>query len=273
MAGYEELAGSPREAFGESSGPSATRVFLIPWATRFTFADALVGDGNGSVYPGFDHCRVKQIEIEPFSKEFPPNGVIMDPATDMVEYLANGGVAAQVTVSYGPSFADKTWPNDIDFPALREGTELRLRIRGSGQFLTLPGRFTRPYASSDTCPPDMNARVVIPITEYQIQWDYVGNVRVKWLEERLGHVNSVKFLGAEPETLLFESFDVDDSFRVDVTDPHCNRVNMLLRKRHVQGHTTYGWNHDFLENTGWTRIEFENGESRYPLTDLGGLFT
>lgn len=281
---FEEMTNSPTEGCGEGSGNSAKRMFLVEWAQRFNFC-AQLADFTEGAYPAMAHCRAAQFSIEPFLKELPPTGAVVSPNSDLVAYSQNGGMTALVTVDYAPAFENKTWPTDVPKPYHDEGTSLRMRLRFSGQFLTIPGRMMK-WATSDSSPssptpdddkptpPDMNSRILIPIMEFGVQWDFVDDPPIQKIEDLVGHLNETEFLGCPPETVLFEGGDLDDSFRANPTNPHCFRLNYTFRKRCIQdGAENRGWNHDYREDPmGWARV-LMNGKNRYDLGNLADLFT
>lgn len=289
---YEELSGSPTEGVGEGMGPTAQRMFATPWANRFALAATLTGAGAFPLaYPGLAHCRITSISIKPLSNSLISSGAIGDP-TQLPAYLTTGNKpAALLTVTYGPAFDGKAWPSSITKPSLRAGTTLRLRVRGSGQFLTIPGRVAHweddppePASPSDPegggevqhpVPPDLDGRILIPLTDYNLQWDFVDNPPVDRLRGLVGTVNQDSFLGAPPETLLFDNYDIDDSFRCSITNPHTNRVTVQLRERRItDGTNIHGWNHDFRENPpGWQKILLADDEPRYQPKVFANIFT
>lgn len=281
MTDYNELAGGPRESLGEDSGPGAERLFLIDHATRISaFIPALV---SSSAFPGLGHCRAQSVTFEPFSGDLVPVGAVNTLGTDIVSYA---GIVCLARVNYGPTFFSKTWPTDVPKPGgIRANTQLRLRIRGSGQFLTIPGRKMKwstassgsiggtEAASTVPTPPDMNGRILIPTTEFHVQWDFVDDPPVDTLRTKIGHVFSAAFLGSPSECLLFENYEIDDSFKLNATNPHTHRVSCVFRERKIQAAGgPFGWNHDYREDpAGWTRVIMD-GKPRYPLADPANFF-
>lgn len=284
MAGYNELSGSPKIGLSESGGPTITRTFVVDWADHLSFIASELTDPDSvgyydpATHPSMAGCRVQSVEIEPLTSELSPSGTVTKVEDDLASY--SSPLAAKITVNYGPSFFHKTWLAG-DKPQLREGTSLRLRIRGTGQFLTLPARaFEWEQSPGDITagnpappvPPDENSRILIPLTEYQFQWDYIDDPNYSWMEDHVGHVNSDTFCGCEPGTLLFENWESDDAFKLDYTDPHTQKHMIFCRRRKIKvGNDIFGWNHEFREKTGWTIMRM-NGELRYPETAFALLF-
>ncbi len=266
---YDELAESPQETLSESSGSTAQRMFLVDSANRLEFAQYLVG----SLYPNFPQCRVNSVSIKPWSGDIPPNGAeLIDPTVQTADYA---GKPALITISYGPDFTQKTWPTDMPKPSVREGTELRFNIGGSGQFLLIPSNGCKWQDSGEDLQGTENSRILLTIREIQIQWDFVDDPPLNTLDGLLGHCNETDFLGCEPETLLFEQYSVEESFRAAPLNPHTNRVQLTFRKRRIQdGSSVHGWNHDYRASpAGWAKVLFKSDdEPRYSLEDMTNMF-
>jgi len=267
----QELAGSPKEALSESSGSTATRLFLVPWNERLAVAQNLVSNA----YPNFPQCRINSISIQPWVDELAPLLGVVVPAINTNTY---GTQPALISVAYGPDFTKKVWPTDLTKPDIRYGTELRFRVGSSAQFLLIPttglkweipgGGGTTPVTTED-----QNNRILIPIRELELQWDFVDNVPMDRLDGLMGKSNDDDFLGAPAETVLFESYSVEESFRAAPANPHTNRVTVNVRIRKIKsGANTYGWNHDYSKAHGWAKMLFEDDEPRYKLEDMSGAF-
>lgn len=280
---YCELSGSHREGISDGGGNTAERIFLTTWANRIALAEALCeGDDKfASKWPALASCRIQSFAIQPFSQSLVTSGVVSDPGTQLPNYETGGKPAAIVRATYGPAFDGKAWPTDITKPEVREGTVLRLRARGSGQFLTIPARMLKwePSSPGETAddnpvPPDIGAALVIPATEYNVQWDFIDDPPLLRLENLVGAVDVGGLFGAEEETILFEGYDLDDAFKCYPQSPNTYRVNLTFRKRRiVDGDNVYGWNHDFREEpAGWTRILMANGKPRYRTEDMTEMF-
>lgn len=267
MTGFEELGGSPKESFTESSGPTVDRKFLVPMNTRLAFVETLVG----STYPHFPDARVVQIDLQPWHEDLPSSGAIVSPALTSADYADQ---PCLVTVKYGPDYRAKTWPSDIPKPTIQSGTELRLQIRGGAQFLTVPASSMAWLAADAPVPEDVNAAILISIGQYQLQWDFVNNPPIEAIEEATGKVNVSPFLGAPAETLLLESYDVSESFVMSALTPHTNRVTLHFARRRIQdGENTRGWNHDYRETDDggvWDKLQL-NGEDRYQATNFANI--
>lgn len=275
---WEELAGYPKESFTESSGPAAIRQFLVLFENRLTLIDAIVG----GFYPHFPHSRVIGFSLEPFGGgEIPPNTTVVDPLVNSADYT---GKYTLVTATYGPDFTDKEWPQDMPRPDnIREGTELRYRIQGTGQFLSIPSQSVKwEDDATIPVPADINSVILIPITSIQLQWDFVDDPPLKRLDDFIGTISSDdEFLGSEKETLLFDRYEVEESFKASSSNAHTNRITINIAKRRIIGEVDangdvvvgYGWNRDYRENpAGWAKLLLSDDEPRYKLKEFADMF-
>jgi hypothetical protein len=267
---FNELAGSPKESMSESSGNSANRTFLVPYEIRVAFAEALVG----TAYPHLAQTRINSLSIEPWNgADMPPSGTIIDPSFQSSDYP---GKFALITLGYGPDFTKKVWPTEMPKPEnIRFGSELRFRVSGSAQFLVLPFGGCKWADNGVTLKDGDNSRILIPIREIELQWDFVDDPPLDDLDDLMGTVNDSSFLGCEPETLLFENYSVQETFRASALNPHTNRVMIQMRRRRIKaGVDIYGWNHDYRESpVGWAKVLFKSdNEPRYKLKSFTNIF-
>lgn len=267
---YDELAGSPKEQLSEAAGSAATRTFLIPWENRLAFAQNMVG----TAYPNFPQSRVVSCALQPWhGEDMPPSGTIVDPSVQTAGYP---GRLALLTFGYGPDFTKKAWPTDMPKPAnIRFGTELRFRVSGSAQFLVLPFGGCKWADNSADLTENDNSRILIPIREIELQWDFVDDPPLDDLDALMGTVNDDVFLGCEAETLLFENYSVQETFRASPINPHTNRVTIQMRRRRIAvGASVYGWNHDYREDpAGWAKVLFKSDNSpRYSIEPFDNIF-
>lgn len=271
---HEELAGSPTIELAKEQGPGAERRFLVAWSNALAFADSIAM----GYFPGMATAYVNTISIQPFTEEMAPLlGVMTDPSVTLASY---GSKPAIVTVKYAADFYNVTWPTAITRPTYDADTSLRLRVRFSGQFLTMPSRamrwYTNPYASpySEVPGPDQNARILIPMAEYILEWDYVANPNITRIRGLIGKVNDAAFLGSNTETLMLESADLDHSFKISSSAPFCWKVTATFKERRIKsGASVYGWNHDYCDNpAGWKKIVMSDGNPRYETGDFSKIF-
>jgi hypothetical protein len=217
--------------------------------------------------------------MQPYVDDIAPNsGIITHPSVASANY---SGKLCLLSLTYGPDFTKKTWPTDMPKPAFENGTELRVRIGGSAQFLLIPTtglKWEVPGGGSGETTPatqeDQQNRILIPIREIEIQWDFVDNPPISRLDGLMGMSNVDTFLGCEPETVLFETYSVEESFKMVPTNPHTNRVIVNLRVRKIKaGSEVYGWNHDYSADHGWAKMLFENDEPRHTPVTFADMFT
>lgn len=273
---FQELAGSPEESAGKSGG-QIRRQFVCAWADRLTVAALFTTTsplGLPMVAAGFPAYYVNQVTIRPYSAEFDPDSqTITDPSTTTNAYT---GKIALIEVTYAPDYYAAAWTRyGITQPSYRTGTTLKLKMRFSGQFLTIPGRcMIWDGANPPPTPPDLNARILIPQIEFHVEWDLVNPFTPATAMAAIGGVNNATFLDCPAETLLLEGVDVDDSLRVGLTNPFCVKANFVFKARLINvGGSTYGWNHEFRESpVGWTRVLMADGQPRYRLTSFSSLF-
>jgi hypothetical protein len=269
---YDEVAGSPKESLSESSGSSAERYFLVPWNTRLTFAQLLVS--TAAAYPHFPQSRVVSVDLKPWmDADTLPSGTVIDPSVQSNGY---GTQPCLITIKYGPDYTKKVWPSGFTKPAIRYGTELRFQIQSTASFFLVPAASCK-WEDDDQIPvpENVNSIMLIPKKGLQFQWDFVDDPPITRLDSMLGRVNSDTFLGSPAETLLFESYDVAESFRAAPFNPHTNRVTVQLTQQKIWTGTEFvGWNHDYREEpAGWEKLLLSDDEPRYKLTAFASMFT
>jgi hypothetical protein len=205
-------------------------------------------------------------------------------------------------------FAGVPWPHCIPKPKHPSGTTLSLKVRGSGQFLYFPatafvardpagdmpqlrrGRARRaePAADAQVGFTDReNCAIVVPITEYHITCDRLKPHQVpgNW-RNREGTCNSDNFLGECPQTLVFDTWDLDHSFVPGTTtrDRTRSRLSCCLRSRAIPINQTTpplkyaGWNHDYHKDK-WVEVRVREGNGkdakerlRYPPREFADMF-
>lgn len=268
--GFREVLGSPRESLNESSGSTAERQFIVPFSERLSFAQGIVG----TRFSNFPQSRVVAITLQALTKDLVAKNPVLDPAFQSANY---GNAPWVATVSYGPDYTQKPWPTSMQKPAVRPGTELRYQIKGTAKFLQVPVSAMK-YEDDATVPltEDANAVILIPLRSIQLQWDFVDDPPMDAFDLLLGKVNELSFLGAPPETLLFESYDVTETFRAAPVNPHTNRMTLQFTKREIQSGDdadSFGWNHDYrVDPAGWAKVLLSDDEPRYKLADFSGMF-
>lgn len=184
------------------------------------------------------------------------------------------------------------WPTGTEaFPGIPKpchlaGTTLNIKVRGSGQVLTVapagmhyasPLLLCTPGAESLTA--SMGTRIIVPVTEYHIccdrlTWQQVSTILAfRHWDLLQGCVNErypggAKFLGKEDETLLFDGYEIAESMVCHPDSPRRWRMTACLKHRVIQDDSGYaatdgdgrtiGWNHDFVaqgKSWGWRYIK------------------
>ncbi len=278
---FHELEGSGASQHSIDRANSATRMFLIRWEDRIVFLTEIATSPHPIWGPT---CAVNSVQIQPFSPDTPPSVVVSDPTTQDVSYLQNSGFNCLVIIQYNTDFSLAPWPCDIPKPTIPAGTEMVLRTRASTQVLRLPPRkfvsASNPNRTTAGYVPDPDGpegRIIIPTSEFQLQWYYVDEPPIAtWEDDFQGRVNETTFLGSEPETILFEGFDVEPSTQFIPTDPFSFTVTAHFRKRRIVDDVDIrGWNHEF-EIEGWQRVQMKDGagvlRDRYLKVDFSSMF-
>jgi hypothetical protein len=287
---FHELAGSGRQSHTTASGNTDQRLFLIRSIDRNTFATEMAG----TPHPVFPNTYCSSIRISPFDPEQTPEFVISDPHTEVVVYAQNNGLNTLAICDYETDFSQARWPCDVPQPDFESGTALTMRMRMTGQFLRVSGRDLAwadnvvndpggPLVSDDS----PAARILIPMSEFRLDWLFVDEPPIdEWEADLVGRVNLVTFLGSEPETILFEGFDLDPSRQFVVLDPFSFTISATFRKRRIvpavglsssgtPSGTVYGWNHEYRHD-GWERVKMFDGAGnpvdRYEQADFTDMF-
>ena len=283
---FHELSGSGASRHSVDSGNADTRLFLVRWTERFTFAQEL----TGIEHPGLPGAYPADFSIEPLSDDMAPTFVIVDPLAELPAYWQNQKYTALIVVRYATDFSVAPWPCDLVKPLFELGTQLRFELNISGQFL-----YMRPEDMGHEDNPEMSpegkkwkhdsqaGRKLVPTSDFSITWLYVQEPPIElWRDTLIGRVNDGVFvnplglfLNAPTETLLFEGMDVRPSTRMDLLDPFCWEVtaHFLERRITVQG-KTYGWNHDF-DGINWKRVKMRvagQNSDRYEKASFDGMF-
>jgi len=217
---YEELAASPTFVMDRDGG-SAQRIVKVAWedigrAILEVFPGAAFGYPYTASIPGFPWLRAQRMTIGPWDGEHPTGH------GESMNTYPNG---AKIVVDYEPN----TWP-EPDFgdgpdgpdSDIKDITFLEQQITFGGEYLTWPNNGVRWDKDADGNATygsggggggagdkqfkvfeDINVGVVVPTIEHSMTWHYVR--RPPWVGIRncLGKVNSVRHMGCEPETLLF----------------------------------------------------------------------
>jgi len=222
-----------------------------------------------------------------------------------------------VVAQYALHRMTNCWPTKIPKPYHPSGTTLSLHIRGSGQSLLVTPAGLQQYAmatalcdiSSGRKLPNTGAatKVLVPVAEYQVSCDRLTKEQVDAIfalrhwDLYQGCVNGEAddmpgFLGAYAGTLLFDGYDLSETFVCDRAEPTRYRLTATLKHRVIIDRVgavlrdtlsnPVGWNHDYTvprdtttgkvtDNWAWTYIAmWQNGAClpRYTPVSFSQMF-
>lgn len=269
-----ELVGSNKSSHEIGGGNRCTRTIVVPWASRLSTAEGLLG----APHPSIPACWVRSISIEPFPDEAKASGGDINPTSGEIAYAL-----ATLTLEYATDPGNQPWPTDVPKPSIAAGTALSLSIQAGAEFLRIPARAARwddnPYGAPESPVPEDDSpagRILIAKAEYALVWDYLADPPIARLNALVGGVNSGSFLGCPQETLLLMGYEMQSSSRASITAPWCWKINLKFSHRAVRvGQNTYGWNHEYRSD-GWHRVTMDDGSGsqveRYPLRDFSDMF-
>ena len=281
---FKELAGSPTETYGPS-GLKAVRRVLCAWEDYRALVGELLANayltGSFTVsapYPGFHQLVAAQVKVEPFQAN-PNNG---SPFTEITADLNSySGQFALLTISYELLVLEYRLPN------VQSGTYLTYRMDFSKQTVALPG-YSWKWESEPGAPvpPESNPVVQVPVIEHHLSWHRVDNPPWTAIRGCIGGVNGGEFLGAAPETVLFDGATAAEEF-VSLGDGNAPqfswKLNYVFKEKAVKysygfadAPTICGWNHSYRAlpsgSPGFDRLLDTNGSPVYPEVDFSTLF-
>jgi hypothetical protein len=186
---------------------------------------------------------------------------------------------------------EEQWPTEFVKPTHPTDTSLTMRVRNSGQFLLMPASsgIAAYYTEGGTRVGFANATIslaqLIPLREFHITcdrlqyYDCPNSVR---LRDMCGKVNSDRFLGCDPDTLLCESADLDQSFVPDIIEPRRFKITLVLKERRVPKANKPGefggWNYEYFQGAepnvvgGFYRLKLSSHNDRYLKTQMVDIF-
>lgn len=277
---FEELSSSPQFTI-DRGGNSVTRQFKVAGDDLINFCQYLC-DGDDASWTTHYHpadavvlanCYLSSINAAPLAddEQHPTPKVIEDPTT-----TTNSFGFWRVTATYNLYPYNKVWPTTLTKPIHTSGTTLSCKIRGSVEYTTFTANLLAWSVNADGTggadtanPPHKGVpgRILIPTADIVIEWDLVANPPISLWVTKVGRVNHAAFLGFAAETLLFETYDLDDSMKLSTVNPYRYRCTLSFKFKWV------GHNKEFREDPpGWAYILTADGQPRYPLVDMSGLF-
>jgi hypothetical protein len=255
-----QIEGSGRWNLDAGKSLSIDREFIIAWAGHAAWVATQIGTPD----PLFAACICRRASVEP-----------------MGQILSDGShTHAKVTLTYSAEPTSSDFPGGSEnAPTVPEGATLQIQIRGGGEFMLVPSRDVRwednPNGSTEGAIPQEDSaagRIVVPQQDIVITVGNLATPPLEKLTETLGKVNAAEFMTHPPETVLFESYDMDWSFSVDGGAAKVTwTLAWHLKARLIRdGENTRGWNHEY-RGDGWFRVLI-GGFPRYETTDFSQLF-
>ena len=280
---FKELAGSPVEMYA-LTGMTAERRLLCAFEDRYALVTTLLAGGligaspsPGGAYPGQPSLVPVRIRIEPFQKNPDAQGPFDDPTADMNSY---SGQFVAVVINYEMLGDTSSWPKP------QENILLTYRMDFGGEYMKPAGHQLQWQSDAAApVPPETVPTLRTPIAEHCLTWHHVGGPPWAAIRGCIGAVNAVYFMGAAPETVLFDgakaqrSFSGLDSlqqpqFGWDVTYVFREKTIKVLDNNQQQ--LTCGWNHAYCVDSesgpGWDRLIDANGNTLYRKVDFSPLF-
>lgn len=311
----QEIPSFPQLVVSEQQGILGTRRWVLAHNDNLA---AFLDNLSQSHWPGIPDCVPTQIQSGPFwentnIKREASNPRFLETLGELPTYGA-----VLVVASYALHRITNAWPFKFHKPFHPPGTTLTLKVRGGGQMiLVTPAGMERVVSPAMDCPeqatvvasnPGMIGRVIVPVAEYHLACDRMtrhqvddaceywspGGSAKDW--DRLnGCVNATPFLGAPAGTLLFDGYEIDETYVCDLVEPLRYRMTACFRCRIISdkngvakqvGGETVGWNHDFVnlgttsvegkKAWGWWKIRLRNEsggcDDRYPAAEFKDLF-
>lgn len=286
-----EIPSSPQIVMSEGQGLTGTRQWIVGSGEDVVSFMQTVCESH---FPGFPDCLPVEVRVGPQwegNKIYRPSQRYYENMGSLPSYNSY-----LVNATYALQRLTNCWPTAIPKPAHRAGTAMSLRVRGSGQMLLITAAGARGAATPlmlcndqiarESFTASLATRVAIPTAEYHITCDRItphqlnlilGPDRPHRWDKLLGCVNMkasrIGFLGHSPETLLFDGYELAETFVPNIDSPRRYRLTAILKSRVImqgeqQVKDTYGnivgWNHDFTNlksgTWGWTYIKIENGK-------------
>jgi hypothetical protein len=280
---FEELSSSPELKISRG-GNSVVRRFKVAGDDLINFCQYLC-NGSDTAWSGTpaqsgtglsaNYIYLSDLDATPLGGDelHPTPKTMTSPLTD-----ANSYSYWLVTATYTPYPYNKAWPTCMTKPSHTAGSTLSVRIRSSVEYITFTANFVKWTANpdgtggtNDTDPPPMGVpgRILIPTADVVVSWDRITDPPVdSWMAVE-GRVNNAAFMGFSAQTLLFESYDLDESLWLSTTNPYKYKADLSFKFRSV------GWNREFRDSPpyGWHYIVTVDGQPRYPLATFSGLFS
>lgn len=271
----------PQITFSNSMGVTGTRKWLLsPDVNRTEFTRIVCR----SHLPDYPDCIPIQVEVGPADDQ-----VVHHRDNGAPRYEENMGVFPhygqyQVVAHYALQRMTNCWPEAIPKPWHPVGTTLNLRVRNATQIIQVTPAGARGAISSplsgctdggEALAASVGTRVLVPVTEYYLSCDRMlpADVDLALGADDLSPtggwdimqacVNSDWFMGCAPGTLLFDGYEIQETFACDNVSPLRYCMTACLKQRVITESTGenvgaplqragvyVGWNHDYVAVEG-----------------------
>jgi hypothetical protein len=276
---FKELAGSPVETY-DCEGFRARRLLLCNWDDRQSVVERLLGDGyefggqGRAPYPGKPDIVAISVHCEPFTDDVAPQVL-----TELTEGLNRyRGFAKQLTVCYELLVRS----DRPDVPTVEKGTFLTYRQDREAELLSVADDSIGWTDQPEQPVPEVAVPVLrIPVMKHQFTWHRVVSPPWDGIRNCIGTLNQKEFVGAGPETVLFDGAKAQREFlRIDglAKAELAWRIDYLFREKAVKTDDgeIVGFNHSYrslpADNPGWDRLVDGAGNPLYRSSDFAQLF-
>lgn len=278
---FRELPGSPIETF-DADGVRAQRRLVCPWDGRHRLADELLGNGEalGGIgaagYPGIENLVAVRVRLEPVSEE--TLGPILD---DVAGGLGVHSRFALVSADYDLLDSTSDAPAEPGAPSVPPRTFIAGGIEPDVEMLpVLPAGLRWQSAPGQPVPDALALGLRVPVLVHVRTWRRVSEPPLAAIRACLGKVNVSEFLGAAPETLLFDGCRMEREWVTASEGEHPQstwRLAYRFRERRLAAASLLvGWNHAYrpepAETAGWDRLLDAAGSPLYASADFAALF-
>jgi hypothetical protein len=277
---FKELAGSPQERF-RADGMTAQRRIVVAWEDRHAMVAQLLGEGYAlggapqTSYPGRPGLMAMDVRLEAWPASPDCQAAFDDVAAQLNSY---SGKFALLTIDYElPDVAGTRG----DLPPPQPGTYLTYRMELGGEYMTLSGQ-TMHWQSDGSLPvpPDAVPTLRAPIAEHHLTWHRVAAPPWTAIRHCAGTINQSAFVGAAPETMLFDGATAVKQFLGvnELQQPQFGwKITYVFREKTIKtGYGVFGWNHRYRcvprDAPGWDRLADVNGQCLYQTSDFAPLF-
>ena len=292
----KELPVFPQFTLSSAQGRVGTRKFVL---TAEENLSDFIGRACASNWPG--DANTVPVLIHVGLQSDPPRisgGIGTSTSNTLGNLLVFGETL--VVVQYQFLHLTDAWSAAFPKPNHPTGTTLTLSVKGSGQFLLITpdavvaydSESDDPTAQIAADPAGNSTRIIVPITDYLLTCDRLTESQLtdifaanSW-KNLEGTVNEAPFLDEPAECLMFDTWQMDDSFVPDLANPRRWKLTCCLRCRAIPNANNtsassaspdfFGWNWDF-EQGGWKYIRIRTSasgllEPRYKPVSFENLF-